>query len=50
MRMLRTAVNDMAAIRITTGEVEALHTDINQLQRDYLELAAKVEAIEERGG
>lgn len=49
VRMMRAAINDMEAIRITKGEVEAIHTDINRLERSYFDLAAKVEAIEARG-
>jgi hypothetical protein len=49
VRMVRTAINDMEAVRITKGEVEVLHTDINRLHRSYFDLAARVEAIEARG-
>jgi uncharacterized protein YoxC len=47
VRMVRAAINE--AIRITKGEVEAIHTDINRLERSYFDLAAKVEVIAARG-
>jgi chromosome segregation ATPase len=50
VRMIRAAVNDIARTDVTSGEVEALHHDLNQLQRDFADLAARVDLIEGRDG
>jgi hypothetical protein len=47
-RMIRAAVNDIAKTEVTSGEVEALHHDLNRLQQDFADLAARVEVIEKR--
>jgi archaellum component FlaC len=46
MRMIRSAINDVARENVTVGEVAAIHDDLNRLQRNYHDLAVKVEMIE----
>jgi hypothetical protein len=48
VREIRGAVNDMGATRVTTGEIGALHHDVNRVQRGLADLEARVHAIEER--
>jgi chromosome segregation ATPase len=50
VRMIRAAVNDIARTDITSGEVEALRHDLNRVQRELAQLAARVDAIEDRSG
>jgi hypothetical protein len=35
----------MAKTSVTAGEIEAIHTDINRLDSQYVELATEVEKI-----
>jgi prefoldin subunit 5 len=46
VRTLRAAINDMARINITAGEVEALHADIDRLQTKQLELETRLTTLE----
>jgi hypothetical protein len=46
VRMLRTAINDMARVNITAGEVEALHFDIDRVQAENMELATRLATVE----
>jgi ubiquinone biosynthesis protein UbiJ len=46
VRQLRAAINDMARVNITTGEVEALHDDINRMQTKQLELETRITTLE----
>jgi hypothetical protein len=48
--MIRAAINDIAHTEVTSGEVEALHHDLNRVEKDLAQLAARVEIIEGRGG
>src|SRR5215471_5120248 len=48
VRLIRAAVNDIARVDVTSGEVEALHHDVNRVQREIAQLVERVEAIEER--
>jgi len=48
MRLLRAAINDMARVNITAGEVEALHADVDKAQSGYAELGARLATIERR--
>jgi archaellum component FlaC len=50
VRMIRAAVNDIARTDVTSGEVEALHHDLNRVEKELAELAARVEIIEGRDG
>jgi len=45
-RLIRAAVNDIARVDVTSGEVEALHQDVNRVQAENAELAAKVSTLE----
>jgi hypothetical protein len=42
------AINDMARVNITAGEVEALHADIDRMQTRQMELEARIAALEGR--
>jgi chromosome segregation ATPase len=46
VRMVRSAINDMARAAPTVGEIEALHTDVNRVQAENTELAGKVATLE----
>lgn len=46
IRALRAAFNDFALTNPTKGEIEALHTDVNRVQAENAELAAKVATLE----
>jgi prefoldin subunit 5 len=48
VRTLRAAINDMARVNITAGEVEALHDDIDRLQTKQLELETRIATLERR--
>jgi hypothetical protein len=47
-RMIRGAVNDIAKENVTPGEVEAIHHDLNRVQRELAELQARVDQIQGR--
>jgi hypothetical protein len=47
-REIRSAINDIERTRVSTGEIEALHHDVNRVQRGLAELGARVDAIERR--
>jgi prefoldin subunit 5 len=49
-RMLRAAINDMARVNITAGEVEAMHADIDAVQAKQLELETRIITLERLGG
>jgi len=46
VRALRAAFNDFALTNPTTGEIEALHQDVNRVQAENAELAVKVATLE----
>ena len=46
VRALRAAFNDFALTNPTTGEIEALHTDVNRVQAENAELSARVMTLE----
>jgi hypothetical protein len=46
VRMLRAAVNDMARVNITAGEVEALHEAIDRIQAKQVELETRLTTLE----
>jgi hypothetical protein len=48
LREIRAALNDMARTNVTAGEIEALHTDLNRLDNQYIELATEVEIIKRK--
>ena len=45
-RMMKAAINDLARTQFTTGEVEALHTDVNAVQSTHMELETRVLVLE----
>jgi len=56
MRMLTAAINDMARVNITAGEVEALHTELeqlaakqNEIEAQLLQTRERVDRLEQRG-
>jgi len=46
-RMVRAAINDMARINITAGEVESMHEDIDRTMAALRELSARVATLEQ---
>jgi uncharacterized protein YlxW (UPF0749 family) len=46
VRALRAAFNDFALTNPTSGEIESLHTDVNRVQAENAELAARVMTLE----
>lgn len=46
VRMLRAAINDMARVNITAGEVEALHADVTRVQTRHMELSTRLATVE----
>jgi hypothetical protein len=46
LRGLKAAFNDFARTNVTTGEIEALHADVNRVLAENAELAAKVATLE----
>jgi ubiquinone biosynthesis protein UbiJ len=46
VRTLPAAINDMARINITAGEVEALHADVDRMGTKQIELEARLSALE----
>jgi uncharacterized coiled-coil DUF342 family protein len=46
VRALRAAFNDFALTNPTSGEIDALHTDVNRVQAENAELAARVMTLE----
>jgi ubiquinone biosynthesis protein UbiJ len=46
MRMVKAAINDMARVNITAGEVEALHEEIDNIQAENAELSTRIATLE----
>jgi hypothetical protein len=46
MRDLRAAFNDFARTNVTAGEIEVLHADVNRVQAENAELAARLATVE----
>jgi uncharacterized protein involved in exopolysaccharide biosynthesis len=46
VRALKAAFNDFALTNPTSGEIEALHHDVNRVQAENTELAVKVATLE----
>ena len=46
LRSLRAAFNDFARTNVTAGEIEALHADVNRVQAENAELAARLATVE----
>jgi len=45
-RQIKVAVNDLAAIQVTSGEIEALHADVNKTMSREDELEARLSVVE----
>ncbi|HEY7301887.1 MAG TPA: hypothetical protein VH684_28690 [Xanthobacteraceae bacterium] len=45
-RMMKAAINEIARTQFTSGEVEALHSDVNSVQATHLELETRILALE----
>ncbi len=45
-RALRAAFNDFARTKVTAGEIEALHADVNRVQAENAELQTRLATIE----
>ena len=45
-RLVKAAINDMARINITAGEVEALHDDIDRLAGEQSDIKARLNLLE----
>jgi len=48
VRMIRAALNDMARTNVTTGEADALHSEVNQLRADVREHETRLHILEHR--
>ena len=46
-RMARTAINDFARTNVTTGEIEALHQDVNRVQSELMDFRARLMIVEQ---
>ena len=46
VRMVKAAVNDIAELKVSPGEIGALHYDVNQVKRNIAELTVRVEELE----
>src|SRR5262245_60517433 len=46
VRMLKAAFNDFALTNPTSGEIQALHDDVDEVQAEYAELATRVATVE----
>jgi len=49
VRMIRASVNDMAHTRVSSGEVEALHFELDQLRTEVREHETRLNMLEHRG-
>lgn len=49
IRMLRAALNDFAKTNVSSGEIEAIHEDLNRLQHQALEFDARLSNLEMKG-
>src|SRR5438477_6892953 len=45
-RMMKAAINDLARTQFTSGEVEALHNDVNSVQSTHMELETRIMMLE----
>jgi ubiquinone biosynthesis protein UbiJ len=46
VRALRAAFNDFAKTNVTSGEIEALHADVNRVQAENAELSTRLATVE----
>lgn len=45
-RMLKAAFNEFALTNPTSGEIQALHDDVNRVQAEYTDLATRLATVE----
>ena len=45
-RALKAALNEIAAVQVTSGEIQALHADVNRVEEEYAELARRLATVE----
>jgi prefoldin subunit 5 len=50
LRALKAAFNDFARTNVTTGEIEALHEDINRVMAQQTELETRLATLERLAG
>lgn len=48
VRMIRTAIDDMGATRVSVGEVNVLHEDVNRVIERVALLESRIAALESR--
>jgi ubiquinone biosynthesis protein UbiJ len=46
VRALKAAFNDFARTNVTVGEIKALHEDVNRVQAENAQLAARLSTLE----
>ena len=49
IRMLRSAINDLHHESTSSGEIAALHHDVNRVMEQQHELAARMDVLERAG-
>jgi DNA repair ATPase RecN len=47
-RLVKAAINDMARVNITAGEVEALHDDLDKLANALIDIKSRLALLEKR--
>lgn len=48
VRMIRATIHDTGKTRVSVGEIEALHEDVNRVQQGLAGLMSRVGLLEER--
>jgi DNA repair ATPase RecN len=48
IRMVKAAINDMARINITAGEVETLHAELDRLADAQIDIRARLALLEQK--
>ncbi len=49
VRIVRGALNGMARTNVASGEIEAVHTDVNQMRADMHEMEIRLDLLEKEG-
>lgn len=47
-RLMKAAINDMARVNITAGEVEALHEELDKITNAQIEIRARLALLEQK--
>lgn len=45
-RMIKAAVDDIATLKVSPGEIGALHHEVNQMKRSVAEIIVRIEELE----